>query len=156
MRQMIKRFLWVVLLASGAQASWGFSLLGPTGNGGDSWQTSVIGYNLAFVDESSPFTPGGPVFFGDIGGPKNIGEGYRRNAQTYYYSYDANFLGFFGAAGETNVDAAFAIMNSLTNVDSYSSDLSEFPLTSQQFNYTAQSLFLTDLKSVTLHMLVEQ
>jgi hypothetical protein len=153
MRQLIKRFLWVVFFATGVQASWGFALLGPTGNGGDAWQTAVIGYDLAYEDEGGL---GGPVFLGDIGGPKNIGEGYRRNVHTLYYSYNANFLGFFGSNGPVAVDSAFAIMNSLTNVDSYSSDLSEFPLNSQQFNYEAQSLFLTDIKSVTLHMLVEQ
>src|ERR1035437_5593125 len=56
----------------------------------------------------------------------------------------------------TAADGAFAIMNSLTNVTSYSRDLSEFPLNSQQFNYQAQSLFLMDVKSETLHLLVEQ
>lgn len=153
---MIKRFFPLILLAAGAQAGWGFALLGPTGNGGDAWQTAVIGYNLGYEDESSPFSPGGPVFLGDIGGPKNIGEGYRRNVTTNYYAYDANFLGFFGTTGATAADGAFAIMNNLTNVESYSTNLSEFPLNSQQFNYTAQSLFLTDIKSVTLHLLVEQ
>ena len=153
---MIKRFLWVVFLASGVQASWGFALLGPTGNGGDAWQTATIGYDLAYLDESSPDSPGGPVFLGDIGAPKNIGEGYRRNVKTLYYTYDANFAGFFGPVGETNVDAAFAIMNSLTNVDSYTNDLSNFPLNSQHFNFQAQTLFLTDIKSETLHLLVEQ
>src|ERR1035437_9596884 len=56
----------------------------------------------------------------------------------------------------TAAGGAFAIMNSLTNVTSYSRDLSEFPLNSQQFNYQAQSLFLMDVKSETLHLLVEQ
>ena len=163
---MIKRFksfLWVVFLASGLQASWGFALLGPPAgypglraDFGDAWQTAVIGYDLAYGDESSLFSPGGPVFLGDIGGPKNIGEEYRRNARTIYYAYDANFLGFFGTDGATAADGAFAIMNSLTNVTSYSPDLSEFPLNSQHFNYRAQSLFLTDVKSVTLHLLIEQ
>jgi hypothetical protein len=41
-------------------------------------------------------------------------------------------------------------------VDSYSSDLHEFPFQSQSFSYKAQNLYLTDLKSVTLHLLVEQ
>ena len=165
MRQLIKRFLWVVLLATGVQASWGFALLGPIANGGDSWQTAAIGYDEPYIDESGILTtgsgqvvllPGGPVFLQDIGGPKNIGEGYRRNAGTIYYAYDANFLGFFGSNGAVSVDGAFDIMNSLTNVDSYTNDLSNFPLGSQQFNYTAQSLFLTDIKSATLHLLVEQ
>jgi hypothetical protein len=154
MRQLIKNFLCMVFLASGLQASWGFALLGPNGNGGDAWQTAVIGYNLLY--ESFTDIPGGPVFLGDIGGPKNYAEGYRRNAPVLYYAYDQNFATFFGLDGEAAADQAFAIMNSLTNVDSYSSSLSEFPFTSQHFNYTAQSLYLTDIKSVTLHLLVEQ
>ena len=153
---MIKRYFPIVLLAAGLQTGWSFSLLGPPGNGGDAWQTSVIGYNLAYLDESFQTSPGGPVFLGDIGGPKNIGEGYRRNAPILYYAYDANFLGFFGSDGATATDGAFAIMNSLNNVSSYSSDLSEFPLTSQHFNERAQALYLTDIKSVTLHLLLEQ
>jgi hypothetical protein len=47
-------------------------------------------------------------------------------------------------------------MNSLTNVSSYSSSLNEFPLNSQGINYTAQALGLTDLKSITLNLLMEQ
>jgi hypothetical protein len=143
-----------VFLACGLQASWGFALLGPNGNGGDVWQTAVIGYDLAYL--ANTIVPGGPVFLGDIGGPKNIGEGYRRNAPVLYYTYDANFLDFFGSNGVVAADSAFAVMNNLTNVSSYSSSLSEFPLQSQHFNFTAQSDFLTDLKSVTLHLLVEQ
>ena len=154
MRQLIKKFLGVVILASGLQGAWAFSLLGPTGNGGDAWQLPIIGYDLAYENDTG--IPGGPVFLGDIGGPKNIGEGYRRNVKTLYYAYNANYLGFFGSAGATAADGAFAIMNSLTNVDAYSSGLTEFPLQAQHANYQAMSLYLTDVKSVTLHLLVEQ
>jgi hypothetical protein len=157
MLQSSKKFLSVVLLVSGLHTAFGFALLGPIGNGGDSWQTAVIGYDYAaYVDESFFDSPGGPIFLGDIGAPKNIGEGYRRNVRTLCYAYNANFLSFFGTNGATAVDGAFAIMNGLTNVDNYSADLSEFPLNSQHFNYTAQSLFLSDIKSHTLHLLVEQ
>jgi hypothetical protein len=166
MRQTIKRFLCVLFLACGLQASWGFALYGPfppAPGGPDGWETPALAYNLAyeaFVDFS-----GNPVFLGDIGTPKNYAEGFRRNAPVLYYAYDANFSGFFGADGEAAVDQAFAIMNSaFTNnptgtthgLDGYSSSLSEFPFNSQHFNFKAQSLFLTDLKSTTLHLLVEQ
>ena len=73
-----------------------------------------------------------------------------------FYSVDANFLGYFGTSGITNVDDAFAILNSLTNVSSYSPSLSEFPQYSEHINYTAQSLELTDVKSSVLGLLVEQ
>jgi hypothetical protein len=143
MRQVIKLFLWVVLLACGLQAAWGFSLIGPGIGGGvlgDAWEQPVIGYGLA----------------GDVGTPKNIGEEYRRNTPVMYYALNENFSGFFGADGEAAVTNAFAIMNNLTNMTSYSPSLSEFPLDSQHINFTATSLGLTDLKSLTLNLLVEQ
>jgi len=121
-------------------SAWGFVIGGPIGNGGDKWQVPTIGYGLG----------------GDLLAPKNIGEEYRRVTPVMYYAYDANFFGFFGLAGATNIDAAFGVMNSLTNVSTYSPDLSEFPLASQQFNYRAQSLELLDLKSVALGLLAEQ
>ena len=159
---MIKFFLCVGGLALGLQTAWGFALLGPNpgvlAGSGDAWQVVLLGYDLAYLNSGS-FVPGGPVWLGDIGGPKNYQEEYRRNVPVLYYAYDDNFSGvtgegFFGAAGEDAADQAFAIMNSLTNVDNI--DLSQFPFQSQSFNYTAQGLYLTDLKSVTLHLLVEQ
>ena len=161
MRLLIKNFLCVLFLASGLQVSWGFALIGPIGNNpnpgnfgtGDAWQLPVIGYGLLYASSSSP---GGPVFLGDIGAPKNIGEEYRRNTPVIYYTYDANWLGFFGSNGVAAADSAVAIMNNLTNVDSYSTGLTEFPLQSMQINNEASALFLTDVKSVTLHLLVEQ
>ena len=158
MQPMIKRLLSIILLAAGLQSGWGFALLGPnpisnpsfTGN---VWQTTAIGYGLLYTSEND--LPGGPVFLGDIGGPVNYSEGYRRNTPEIYYAYDASFLGFFGTDGAAAVDSAFAVMNNLTNVSTYSSGLSEFSTTSQHFNYTAQANYLTDLKSVSLHLMVE-
>ncbi len=102
---------------------------------------------------------GGPVWLGDIGGPKNYQEEYRRNVPVLYYAFDDNFSGvtgegWFGKAGEDAVNQAFAIMNSLPKVDNINP--SQYPFQSQSFNYKAQGLYLTDLKSVTLHLLVEQ
>lgn len=157
---MIKIFVCVGGLALGLQTAWGFALLGPNpgvlAGSGDAWQVPTLGYDLAYLNLA---LPGGGVWLGDIGGPKNYQEEYRRNVPVLYYAYDDNFSGvtgegFFGKAGEDAVDQAFAIMNSLTNVDNI--DLSQFPFQSQSFNYTAQGLYLTDLKSVTLHLLVEQ
>jgi hypothetical protein len=153
---MIKHFVWAVLLMISARGAFGFALLGPLppDPGGEPWQVITIGYALPYLEES--LIPGGPVFLGDIGGPHNINEEYRRVTPTLYYAYDANFLTYFGLAGTTNGDLAFGIMNSITNVSTYSTGLTEFPLNSQSFNFTAQAMFLTDLKSVTLHLLVEQ
>lgn len=137
---MIKRFLWILLLASGLQTSWGYSLAGPVANGGDSWQVTIIGYGPPSDDVA----------------PKNIGEGYRRNTPVMYYAFDANFFGYFGPEGATSIDGAFAILNSLTNVDNYSKALSEFPIESRHQNYQAQALGLYDLKSWTLGIMMEQ
>ncbi|HTR40227.1 MAG TPA: hypothetical protein VMH87_01250 [Pseudomonadales bacterium] len=159
MQRLIKLFfICGALLVAGWQQAWGFALLGPIGNGNDSWQTIVLGYGLAYESFGES---GGPVFLGDIGAPKNYPEGYRRNDPVLYYAYDEDFSGYFGAQGEAACDQAFAIMNNFfTNhpngVDGYSPNLTEFPFNSQHFNGTAQGLFLTDLKSVTLHCLVEQ
>ncbi len=174
MRKLIKKFLGSALLLVALPSAWSFSPGGPIGNGGDAWQVPVIGYGLD----------------GDIMAPKNIGEEYRRNIPLMYYTYDANFLGYFGLAGTTNVDAAFALMNGVmagynnnylflngptngvlptnglyigqpvtlnatNNLDSYSANLSEFPVDTVQYNYTANSLNLIDLKSQVFSLLVE-
>ncbi len=160
------------MLITGWQKVWGFALQGPdsfTPAGdlsqglpstfGDTWQVNTLGYDQVYLVDDG--IPGGPVWLGDIGGPRNIGEGYRRNDPVLYYAYDQNYSQFFSAQGEAAADQAFAIMNNFfTNhpngVDGYSPSLSEFPFNSQHFNLTAQGLYLTDLKSVTLHLLVEQ
>jgi hypothetical protein len=157
MRRILKRNFAVLLLLAITKSASAFSLLGPLlpDLGGEPWQVDVIGYNLGYYQSG---LPGGDVWLGDIGGPHNIGEEYRRNVPVLYYTYDPSFTAgdFFGAEALAAVDGAFGIINSLTNVDNYSLGLSEFPLSAQHYNYTAESLYLTDLKSVTLHMLVEQ
>jgi hypothetical protein len=143
MLQTLKKISWLLLLALGLQTSWAFSLLGPIANGGDAWQVSPIGYNY----------PG----TADIGEPKNIVESYRRNTPIMYYACDANFLDFFGSTGSAEIDKAFVLLNNcLTNVDGYSSALTEFPLVGQSVNYQANALELDDLKSETLGAMVEQ
>ena len=49
-----------------------------------------------------------------------------------------------------------SILNNLTNVSSYSQSLSEFPLAATRENPTATALSLVDLKSTTLHLMLEQ
>jgi hypothetical protein len=154
MLQLLKRSLWAGLLVLGLSSSWAYSLLGPlTGNGSEPWQVLTIGYNLPYL-EISDF--GSPVFLGDIGGPKNWGEGYRRNVPVIYYTADSLFYNYFNDSGINAIQQAAGIMNSVTNVDKYSTLLSELPMSTQEINYQAQALGLTDLKSQTLHLLVEQ
>ena len=131
-----------MLLASGLQTSWAYSYGGPIGNGGDAWQTGAVGYGLA----------------GALNAPKNLGEEFRRNTPVVYWACDANFHagGFFGSDGLGAVSNAFVVLNSLTNVDNYSQQLSEFPLESRHVNYTAMTLGLLDLKSFVLGAMMEQ
>ena len=168
---MIKTFFCALLLVTAWQRAQGFALLGPMPatppadlsvalptTFGDVWQVNILGYDAGYFVS---IFPGGPVWLGDLGGPKNIGEGYRRNDPVLYYAYDQNFSQFYGVQGEAAADQAFAIMNNFftnhpTGVDGYSPNLTEFPFNSQSFNGTAVGLYLTDLKSVTLHLLVEQ
>ena len=157
MQQLIKRYFWIALLAASARLGYGFALLGPLppDPGGEPWQVITIGYAMLYGEEG---IAGEPEWLGDIGGPHKIGEGYRRNVPILYYAYDPSFDAgdFFGLQGQAAIDGAFNIMNAFTNVDQFSADLSEFPLNGMHYNYTAQSLYLTDIKSVTLHLLVEQ
>lgn len=153
MQQMIKRFFWIALLMFSWQTAWAYSLLGPRGAGEDaSEQIPEIGYNPLTLTAAPPF-------FGDTQnpptGPRNLGEGYRLNTPVLYYTFDSSF-DYFGSNGEAAVEEAFDTMNSLTNVDSYSTNLTEFPLNSESINYTAQTLGLEDLKSTTLSIILEE
>jgi hypothetical protein len=121
-------------------SAFGFSLIGPNN---EAYQVPVIGYNPLGRDRL-------PI------APKNLGEEYRRNTPFVYYAFDLNFLDYFGSNGVYAVDQAAAILNGVTNVSQYSADLSEWPLESKRFNYEAQALTLYDVKSYTLHALVEQ
>lgn len=136
MLRLLKHSWWVGLLAFGSQAAFGFSLLGPVN---EPYQVPVIGYNLDT----------------DIGAPKNLGEEYRRNTPFIYYACDGSFANYFGSNGMAAVDAAFAIYNDLTNVSSYSNDLTEFPFTSSRKNYKAEALFMLDIKSVMMQLIIE-
>lgn len=141
------------MLAICGQRAQGFALLGPrTDMAGlpatysDTWQVPAIGYDLP----------------GDIGTPKRYGQGYRRNLPVMYYSFNESFSGFFGVQGEQAVISAMNTLNSsFTNnnrlsLDGYSLDLTEFPDNSQSMNLTAESLALTDVKSTTLFLMMEQ
>ena len=121
----------LVLLGVGARSVFGFSLLGPVN---EPYQVATIGYNLA----------------GDDGAPKDLGDGYRWNTRNIYYACDASFFDFFGPTGSAEVDKGFAVFNALTNLSTYSSNLTEWPLTTSRYNETAMNLNLLDMKSTTM------
>lgn len=124
------------MLGLGVRCASAFSLLGPF----EAYQVTELTYRVG----------------GDLGGPHNLGEEFRRNTPVMYYTFDANFLDYFGTDGSNAVVQAFEIMNALTNVSAYSQGLSEFPMEAQSRNYQAEALQLLDLKSVTLLLIVEQ
>ena len=140
MLRLSKKLACLALLLWSGQWSWGFALLGPIN---EPYQVPNIAYNPLPRDPL-------PI------GPKNLGEEYRRNMPVLYYSYDANFLDYFGSSGAAAVDAAVAILNSITNASKLSAQLSEIPTQASRENYAAEALFLLDLKSLALHALVEQ
>jgi len=139
MLHILKKTAWIVLLAAGMPAAQAFSLLGPFN---EAWQVRDLGYNIGER--------------GDIGGPKNLGEEYRRNMPVYYYSFEQSFLDYFGASGMAAVDSAMASFNNLAPVSSYSADLSEIPLESRRQNYRAAADNLFDLKSYAMSIMLEQ
>src|SRR5215831_12723 len=111
MPRLFKNLAWLALLTHCGQVAWGFALLGPQ-SPNEPWQVTQIGYFLG----------------GDIGGPRNLGEEYRRNTPVMYYTYDANFLDYFGSNGVVAVDSAIAILNGVTNVSKLTPNLTEYPL----------------------------
>jgi len=150
MRRVMKTILLTAMLLAGLlQSARAYSLGGPIANGGDAWQVVALSYNLP----------------GDLNAPKNLGEGYRRNVPVMYYTFDENFVGYFGTAGMDAIDSAFVVLNrTFTNspagltegMDGYSYALSEFPLETRHINYQAEALGVVDMKTWTISMMVEQ
>ncbi len=175
MLRFLKQTVWCAGLVIGCQSALGFALIGPIPVSGqpDGYQVPGIGYGIGglivigtgtatfstlggYAPQSDFEAPALVIPHSDIGTPKNIGEGYRRNTPVLYYSFDASFLNFFGPDGAAEVDKAMAIYNGLTNVSSYSADLSEFPDDSRRINTRAATATLLDIKSVTMGLMTEQ
>src|SRR5438445_1750154 len=135
MSRFLKHSFWAIWLAAGVQTVSAFSLLGVR----EPYQVIQLGYIADFSFQ-----------------PKNLGEEFRFNIPTLYYTYDSSFFDYFGSNGVYAVDQAVAILNNLTNVSSYSSDLSEFGQYASRVNYTASVLHLMDLKSCALEIMVER
>ena len=128
-------FLLLLFMAGLLERAEAFSLNGPP----DTWQVQEEGYQ---IDAS------------DIFGPMNLGEEYRWNTGTIVYGYDPSFLDYFGQQGVVAIEKAIQLLNALPTMSALSPDLSEFPLDTRRFNHEATSLFVFDLKSWTLSMLL--
>lgn len=140
MLRLLKSWFCVALLLGGVRLTCAFSLLGPFN---EAYQIGALGY-------------GSPLYGGDVGAPKNIGEEYRWNLPVLYYAFDESFLNYFGSNGVVEVDKAMALFNSLNNVSSYSADLHEFPLQSMRMHDRAEALHLRDIRSTTLGVIWEE
>src|SRR5580658_6978709 len=79
------------LLSFSAKRADAFALLGPY----ESWMQYTNGLRQP----------------GDIGGPMDIGNGYRWNVPVVTYGFDKSFLDFFGTNGVAAVEAAIQILN---------------------------------------------
>ncbi len=141
----------MLLLAVCLPSARAFSLWGPVANGGDSYQTPDIGYGTL------PICIAPDSLF--VGAPKNLHEEFRINVPTLYYSYDKNFLNYFGSNGVAAVDSAFLMLsNHLSGValTSRSASLSEFPFNTTRVNYRAQALQMEDIKTTVVGVMMEQ
>jgi len=96
----------------------------------------------------------GVVGPGDIGGPMEIGSGYRWNVPVITYGFDKSFLDYFGSNGVAAVQSAIQIINDLPAVSSLV--LTNYPLLTLNNNATANAQNISDLKSQTLALLLEQ
>jgi hypothetical protein len=119
------------LLMESAQA---FSLLGPYAD----WMDFEKGYRQP----------------GDIGGPMNIGEGYRWNMPVVTYGFDRSFIDYFGSNGVAAVEEAVAILNQVPPAATI--DLQSLPLGARRNNLQAESLYLWDLRTFALGRLLEE
>lgn len=135
MLRLIKNSFICLLLVLAAPLASAFSLLGPYA----AWQDDLKMYRA-----------------GRIGGPMNLGEEYRWNLRTVYYSYDESFLNYFGTNGVAAIEAAIKILNDLPATTNMTADLTEFPLNTTRVNYRAAALNLIDLKSAALNTLLEE
>lgn len=117
----------------------GFALLGPFAP----WMTAGVGY---------PDWARGPGM--DIGGPMALGEEYRWNIPVLTYGFDQSFLDYFGQGGVDAVEQAIQVLNDLPPASSMV--LSNYTVSTVRANYRAQYGYCYDLKSVTLHLLLEQ
>ena len=117
-----------------SSSSFGFALLGPFA----SWMEETNGLRQP----------------GDIGGPMDIGSGYRWNVPIVTYGFDQSFRDYFGPKGVAAVENAIQILNDLPSASDVV--LTNYPLDSESINYQAQAQNLYDLKSATLVALLEQ
>lgn len=110
---------------------------------------SLLGPYADWMDEPKSFRQ-----LGDIGGPMNVGEDYRWNVPVITYGFERSFLDYFGSNGVAAVEAAMQILNQVPPASQV--NLQSYPVNPWRMNYVAQAAHLTDLKSTTLTLMLEQ
>lgn len=145
---MLNRLLFAALLVVGTAVSrlpiQAFSLLGPFDA---AYQTGEIGYGVNIIINSQ---------VQDMGGPMNLEEEYRWQSPILVYGFDTTFVEYFGPKGIAAVEAAVKVINDLPRVSTLTPMLSEYPLETLRYNYTAQQLRIIDVKSLALSLFLEQ
>jgi hypothetical protein len=126
--------VFVLTVSLQTPVAYAFSLLGPY----EPWMQPTNGFRQP----------------GDIGGPMNLGAEYRWNVPVLTYSFDQSFLDYFGSNGVWAVEQAIQILNDLPPASQL--DPTNYPAEATRWNYAAQALSLTDVKSKTLVALLEQ
>ena len=133
-RNVFAALLVLVGLLPSAPSALGFALLGPF---------------APWMEETNDLRQ-----LGDIGGPMEIGSGYRWNVPIVTYGFDQSFLDYFGTNGVAAVEGAILVLNDLPPASQIVP--TSYPFNTQHFNYLAQDQSLCDLKSITLSLLLEQ
>jgi len=133
MLRFLKQLVGVLTLGIACQQASAFSMYGMS----YSWQTDDLGYADASILV------------------RNLGDEYRINTPIVTYGFDSTFIDYFGLEGMKAVDEAFKLMNNLPAASKMTTNLTEFLLSGDlQINQTAESLYLLDLKSATLSMIL--
>lgn len=128
--------LFLALLVQPLPSAFGFALLGPVAP----WMLVTYGvYDPAY----------------DIGGPMDIGSGYRWNTPIITYGFDESFLNYFGTNGVNAVESTIKHLNDLPPASSIV--LTNYPFNVLGLNGKAwnQGVYY-NLPSQTLSALLEQ
>ena len=131
----LPKFLTIAMIGLALATNAGaFSLLGPRTD----WMDVEKGYDPTF----------------DIGGPMNIGEGYRWNIPVITYGFDRSFLDYFGSNGIVAVEQAIDILNQVPPASQI--DLENYRMAVERVRQSANADSLIDLKTQALGLLLEQ
>ncbi len=143
-RKLASTIAVIGLLGLGAQTCSAFSLGGPAlGFQSGNFGYGRLGLSLVRV---------GALTYN----AQNLGEEYRINVPTIYYTYDNSFLDYFGAKGVQEIDKAVAYFNEIPPYSSMSANLGEIPEDATRENFKAGALQLTDLKSYAMYAIMAQ